>query len=192
MFETTSDKLNNWRWDNPYTFTDQVDDSNPQTTGSGKVKITGEHFSWYSSDHIRGKIGPQSCRQYKPGNILAVRPLNWDEIIEEDNDNKNWVDPGGPSSGRSHPHNGDYDHEGEGEQDRQGGDAGTRKGKGRKNGKITWKATQDRKGKGMGKRKGNGKGKGNVQNTPGGDNMSRAVALQLQNDMREADNNLEG
>jgi hypothetical protein len=82
MFDKTRDQMNNWRWDNPHTFGDQVDRSNPQTTSSGKVKPTGKSFSSYGSDDLRAKIEPQSCRQYKPGDFLAVRPLNWDEIID--------------------------------------------------------------------------------------------------------------
>jgi len=38
---------------------------------------------------------------------------------------------------------------------------------------------------GKGERKGNCKGKGIVKQTPGGDNMSGAVALQLQKCMRQ-------
>jgi len=40
---------------------------------------------------------------------------------------------------------------------------------------------------GKGKEKGNGKGKGIVKYTPGGDDISRAVAVQLQKEMYEAD-----
>jgi hypothetical protein len=64
MFDKTHDQMNNWRWDNPWCFRDQVDRSNPQTTSSGKVKRTGERFSWYGSDDLRAKIEPPSCRQY--------------------------------------------------------------------------------------------------------------------------------
>jgi len=56
MFDKTRDYMNNWRWDNPNAFRDQVDRSNPQTTSSGKVKRTGERFSWYGSDDPRTKI----------------------------------------------------------------------------------------------------------------------------------------
>jgi len=62
--------------------------------------------------------------------------------------------------------------------------------------------TGDRKGKGMvkgkpteegkGKRKGNGTGKGIVKQTPGGDDISRAVALQLQKEIYKADSDMEG
>ena len=182
MFDKTRDQMNNWRWDNPRAFGDQVDRSNPQTTSSGKVKRTGERFSWYGSDDLRAKIEPPSCRQYKPGDFLAVRPLNWDEIIDEDDDDDNWADPGAPSGGRSRPGDGNDNDDGESEEDTQGGEKGTGKGKG----------TKDGKGKGKGKGKGNGNGKGIVKRTPGGDDISRAVALQLQKERYEADSGTEG
>jgi hypothetical protein len=84
---------------------------------------------------------------------LAVRPLNWDEIIDEDVDDENWADPGAPSGGRSRLGDDNNNDDGEGEEDTWGGEKGTGKGKG----------TQDRKGKGKGKWKGNGKGKGIVK-----------------------------
>jgi hypothetical protein len=76
MFDKTCDQMNNWRWDNPRAFEDEVDHSNPQTTSLGKVKRTGERFSWYGCDDLRAKIEPPICRQSKPGDFLAVRPLN--------------------------------------------------------------------------------------------------------------------
>jgi len=182
MFDKTCDQMNNWRWNNPDAFGDQVDRSNPQTTSSGKVKRTSECFSWYSSDDLRAKIEPPSCRQYKPDDFLAVRPLNWDEIINEDDDDKNWEDPGAPSGGSSRPGDSNDHDNGEGEEDTQGGEKRTRKGKG----------TKDWKGKGKGKGKGNGKGKAIVKQTPGGDDISRAVALQLQKERYEADSGTEG
>src|SRR5882757_2348340 len=103
IFHNTHNQMKNWRWYNPCGFGDQVDRSNPQTTSSGKVKHTGERFSWYSSDDLRAMIEPPSCQQYKPGNFLAVRPLNWDEIIDKDDDDEKCADPGAPSSGRSRP-----------------------------------------------------------------------------------------
>jgi len=115
MFHKTRDQMNNWRLDNPHAFGDQVDRSNPQTTRSGKVKRTGERFSWYGSDDLRLKIEPPSCWQYKPGDILAIRPLNWDEIIDEDDDDDNWADPGAPSGGRSHPSDSNDNDDSEGE-----------------------------------------------------------------------------
>ena len=53
-------------------------------------------------------------------------------------------------------------------------------------GKVKGKAMEE------GKRKGNGKGRVIVQQTPGGDDISHAVALQLQNEMYEADSDTEG
>jgi hypothetical protein len=103
MFDKTCDKMTNWRWDNHHAFRYQVDLSNAQSTSSGMVKRTLERCPWYGSDDLSAKIEPPSCRQYKPGDFLAGRPLNWDEIIDEDDDDDNWVDPGGPSGGRSRP-----------------------------------------------------------------------------------------
>jgi len=182
MFDKTRYQMNNWRRDNPHAFGDQVDHSNPQTTSSGKVKRTSECFSWYGSDNRRAKIEPPNCRQYKPGDSLAVRPLNWDEIIDEDDDDENWADPGAPSDGRCRPGDGNVNDDGEGEEDTQGGEKGTGKGKGTKNGM----------GKGKGKGNGNGKGKGIVKQTPGGDDISRAVAFLLQKERYEADSGTEG
>jgi hypothetical protein len=61
MFDKTHDQINNWRWDNPRAFVDQVDRSNPQKTSLGKVKRTSERLSWYGSDDLRTKIEPPSC-----------------------------------------------------------------------------------------------------------------------------------
>jgi len=96
MFDKTCDRMHNWRWDNPCPFGDRVDRSNPQTPSSGNVKLTGERFSWYSRDDLGAKIEQPSCRQSKPGNLLAVRRVNWAEIIYKDDDNENWSDPGAP------------------------------------------------------------------------------------------------
>jgi hypothetical protein len=74
----------------------------------------------------------------------------------------------------------------------EGGENGTWKGKGTKDGKGKEKVTENRKGKGKGKGKGNGKGKGIVIHTPEGDDISRAVALQLQKELSEADLDTEG
>ena len=57
---------------------------------------------------------------------------------------------------------------------------------------LKWEVSEDRKGKGKGKGQGNGKGKGIIKQTPGGDDISRAVALQLQEEMYEADLDTEG
>jgi hypothetical protein len=117
MFDKTHDLMNNWRWGKPRAFRDQVDRSNTQISSLGKFEDTGERFSWYGSDDLRAKIVPPSCQQYKPGDFLAVGPLNWDEIIDEDDDDENWVDPSAPSGGRSHPSNGNDKNDGEGEED---------------------------------------------------------------------------
>jgi len=45
---------------------------------------------------------------------------------------------------------------------------------------------------GKGKGKGNGNGKGIVKPTPGGEDISRAVALQLQTEMSEVDLDTKG
>ena len=82
----------------------------------------------------------------------------------------------------------------------------TGKGKGNKNGKGKWKATEGRKRKGKGKGKGKGKatengkgnGKGNgtgeaiVQHAQGGNDISRAVAMQLPKVMNKADSDTKG
>jgi len=182
MFDKTCDQMNNWRWDNTRAFGDQVDRSNPQTTSSGKVKHRCEHVSWYGSDDCRAKIEPPSCLQYKPGHFLPVRPLNSDEIIDEDDDDDNWADPGAPSGERSRPGDGNDNDSGKSEEDTQGAEKGTGKGKG----------TKDGKGKGKGKGKGNSKWKGINTRTPGGEDISFAVSLQLQKQMSEADLGKEG
>jgi len=100
-------------------------------------------------------------------------------MIDEDDDYEHCADPGALSGGKSHP--GDtYDHDdGKGEEDTQGGEKGTGIGKGTKDGK----GKGEGKGKGIeevnGKGKGNGEGKCIVKQTPGGDDISHAVALQL-------------
>jgi len=190
MFDKTRDQMNNWRCDIPRAFRDQVHRSNPQTTSIGKVERTGERFPWYGSDDLRAMIEPPSCRQYKPGNFLPGTLLYWNEIIDEDNDDKNWADPRAPCSGRSRLSDSNDNDDSEGEEDTQGSEKGTGKGKSTKDGqgKGKGKATEEGKWKG----KGNGKGKGIVTQTPGGDNISRTVALQLQMEMYEADTHTEG
>jgi len=149
MFHKTRDQMNNWRWDHPRAFGDQVDRPNLQTTSSGKVKRTSERLIWYGRDDLRAKIEPPSCWQYTPGDCRAVRPLNWDEIIDDDDDDENWADPGAPSGGQSPPGDDNDNDDGEGAEDAQGGEKGT--------GKV--KGTKDGKGKRKGKGKGNGKRK---------------------------------
>jgi len=184
----TRDQMNNSRWDNPYAFRDQVDHSNPLTASSGRVKPTGKHFSLYCSDDPRAKIEPPSCQQYKPGDFLAVWPLNWDEQIDDEDDDEIWADSGAPSSVSSRPGDGNDNDNGEGEADTQGGEKWTGKGNGTKDGHGKGKVTEDWKGNG----KGHGKGKGIVKQTTGGDDISCAVTLQLQKEMYEADWDTEG
>jgi len=107
------------------------------------------------------------------------RPLNWDEIIEEDVDDENCWESGGPSRGRRRPGDGNDNDDCEGEEDTQSSEKGTRNGKGTMDGKGNGKATEDGKRKWKGKWKGNRKGKGIIKQTPGGDDISRAIALQL-------------
>jgi len=135
-------------------------------------------------------IEPPSCWQYKPGNFLAVRPVNWDEIIDDDDDDENWADPRTPSRGRSCSNDSNDNDDSEGEEDTQGGEKGPGNGKSTNDGK--WKAKGKPTEEGKGKGKGNGKGKSIVKQTPGGDDISRAVAVQLQKEMYQADSDTEG
>jgi len=192
MFDKMCDQMNNWRWDNPCDFGNQVGRSNQQTTSLRKAKRTGERFSWYGRDDRRAKIEPPSCRQCKPGDFLAVGPLHWDGIIDEDGDDENALDPGVLSGGNSHAGDDNDNDHGEGEEDTQGGEKVAGKGMGTKNGKANEKVTEDGKGKGKGKGKGNVKGKDIVKQTPAGDEISHAVALLLQEEMSEADFDMEG
>jgi len=132
--------MNKWRWENTGAFRDEVDGSNPETTSPGMVIRPGEDYSWYGSDGFRAKIEPLSCRQYKRGYFLAVRPLNLDKIIDKNSDHENWADPGAPSRGLSRPCDGNYNDNRKGGEDRHGGGKGTGKGK----------VTNDGKGKARG------------------------------------------
>jgi hypothetical protein len=129
---------------------------------------------------------------YNPGDFLGFRPQNWDQIIDEDDDNNKWADPGAPSGGKSRPGAQNENHNSQSEEDTQGGDKGTRKGKGSKDGTRKGKATEDKQGKEKGKGMGNGKGNGIVKHTPAGYDNSHAVAVQLQKEMYEADSDTEG
>jgi len=177
MFDKTCDQMNNCRWDNPCAFGDQVDHSNPQTTSSWKVIHTTEHFSWYGSPDLWAKIEPPSRQQYKPGDFLAVRPVSWDEIIDEDDDDENWVDRAALCGGSSRPGDGNDNDDDKGEEDTQGRGIRNRKRMEVMNRKGKREATKDGKGKGKategGKRKGKGngtgKGKGIVKRPPGGE-----------------------
>jgi hypothetical protein len=182
MFNKLRSQMINWRWDSTGAFRDHVHRSSPETTSSEKVKRTAECFSRYGSDDLRGKIQLPSCRQYKPDDFLAIRPPIGDEIVDKDDDDENGEGPRAPSSGRSRPGDVNENDNGEGQEYTQGGEKGTRK----------WKGTKNRNGKGMGEGKGNDKGKGIVKQTPGGDDISRAVALQWQKQMYEAEPDIEG
>ena len=78
MYDQTGGQMSSWRWDNPCTLGDQVVRSIQQTTSSENVQCTDECFSWSGSDDLRAKIEPPCCWQYKPGDFMAVRPLNRD------------------------------------------------------------------------------------------------------------------
>jgi hypothetical protein len=147
-------------------------------------------------------IEQPSCRQFNPRDFRAIRRLNWDEIIDKDDDDDSWAEPGGPSGGWSRPGNGNDNDEGQCEEDTQGGEKGTGKGKGTMDWKGNGKATADMKGKGKAKEDGmgkgnrtglgNGKGKEIVNASPEGDDISRVVAVQLPTHMHEADFDTEG
>jgi hypothetical protein len=109
--------MNDWRRDNPRAFGQQVNCSHPEITSVWKVKRTVERFSWYGSDDLMAKIEPPSCREYKPGDFLAIRPLSWDEIIDKGDDDENLADSGGPSSEKSRPGDGNNNDDSEGVED---------------------------------------------------------------------------
>jgi len=60
---------------------------------------------------------------------------------------RNWVDPEGPSSGRSRSGNGNDNDNGDGEEGTQGSEKATRKGKGTKEGRRKGRAREMVKGK---------------------------------------------
>lgn len=60
-------------------------------------------------------------------NYMAIRPLNWDEINNNDDDDVNWADPAAPTGGRSHPGNANHNYHSEGKDDRQHATMGTSK-----------------------------------------------------------------
>jgi len=148
MLDKACNQMNNWRWDSPRAFGGQVGHSNPQKTSSRMVKRAGERFPWYVSDDHRAQIEPPSCQQYKPGDFLAMRPLHWDEIIDEDDDDENSADPGVASSGMRRPGNGNDNDDGDHEVNTQGIEKGTTNYKGKKDGKGKRKATENVNGKG--------------------------------------------
>jgi len=81
-----------------------------------------------------------------------------------------------PSGGRRRPRDGNDNDNGMGEEDMQGSEKGTGKEKGTQDGKGKGKATENGKEKWKGMGKENGRGKCIVKETPGGDDISRAVA----------------
>jgi len=186
MFDTTRDQMANWRWEKRRAFGDDVNHSNPQTSNLGNVNHTGERFSWYGIHDLSAMIDAPSCRQYKPGDFRVISPLNWNQIFNEDDDDENWVDPGVRSVGRSRPGDCTDNDDGEGEEDTQGAEKETGKRKDTKDAKGKWQ------GNGKGKGKGNRKGMGFVKRTPGADDISHAIASQLQKRMSEADLDIEG
>jgi hypothetical protein len=102
MFDKTQDQMNNWRWDNPPAFGDEVNCSNLQTPSSEKDKHSRGHFSWDDSDDTWATFEQQSYWKFKPVDFLLVEPLNLDDIIDKDDDDEKWADSGVPSSGRGH------------------------------------------------------------------------------------------
>ena len=134
------------------------------------------------------RLSLQAAGSRSQANFLAIRPQNWDEIFDEADNDENWADPRAPSGRWICPSDGNHNDNGEGEEDMQGSQKGTGKEKGTKDGKGKGKAMEEGKRKG----KGNSKGKGIVKQTPRGDDISRAVALQLQKEMYEAGSDTEG
>ena len=74
-------------------------------------------------------IESPSCRQYKPGDLLAVKPLNWDVIIDEDDEDYNWADRGAPNGGWSCPGDGNDNDNGDSEAATHGSEKWTWTGK---------------------------------------------------------------
>jgi len=87
----------NWKWENLGFFGDKVNRSNLLTTSSGLVQRSAKRFSCYGSDYLRVWFQRPRCRQYKPGNQLRERLLNWHEKIIEDDDDGYRTDPAAPS-----------------------------------------------------------------------------------------------
>ena len=106
------------------------------------------------------------------------------EIIKEYDDNENWSDSGVLGCGRCCPDDGNDTDEGESEEERQGGQKGTGKANGMKNGKGIGEATEHGKGngKGMGMQQRKGRGRGTVKgmlllNIPQGEKISLVALL---------------
>jgi hypothetical protein len=112
--------------------------------------------------------------------------------LDKDDDDDKLADPGAPTVGISRSGDANDNDNGESKQDTLSGDYATRKWKGTNNGKKPGTVTENWKENGKGKGKGNGKGKSIVKHTPGGEDVSRAIALHLQMEMTEADLDTEG
>jgi hypothetical protein len=82
---------------------------------------------------------------------MAVGPLNWNQIINENDDDDSCADPSALSGGRSQPSNGNGNDDSEGEEDTQGGERRTEKVKGTKDGKGKGKGKATEEGKGSGR-----------------------------------------
>jgi len=122
--------------------------------------------------------------------------------MDNNDDDANWVDRGAPGGVRSPPCDANVNDDSKGEEVMKRSGNRTRKGKKTQDGKGNGKATGDGKVKGKrngkvteegkGKGTGNGKGNGSLEQTPGGDDISRAVGLQLLKNIYEADSDREG
>jgi hypothetical protein len=127
---------------------------------------------------------------------LAVRPLNWDEIIDKNDNDENKADSRAPSGGRSYPSNGNDNDNSKGEEDIQGSVKGTGKEKGAMDGMVEGKGKGKGKGKEMqeanGKGLGHGRGKGIDKHIPGPDDESRTVVSEWLKKMYEALPDTEG
>jgi hypothetical protein len=88
-----------------------------------------------------------------------VSPRNWDEIIDEDDADQNWAEPGSTSSARSHPVDGDDNDYGESEEHMHEGENRTRTRNGIQDVKGQVKATEDGQKNQKGRRNVNIKGK---------------------------------
>jgi len=86
-------------------------------------------------------------------------------MIDMDDDGETWLDHWARSGGMRHPGNSNQNDDDKDEQDMQGGENGPEKGK----------CSMDGQGKGKGKK--NCKGKVMIKQTPGGDDISRAITL---------------
>jgi hypothetical protein len=114
-------------------------------------------------------IEPASCHQYKATDVLAFRPLKWDETIDGDDDYENRTNPGEPICWSSRPSNRNDSDISEGEEYTLSGENGIRQGNGTQNGKGNRTAIEDREGTEMGTGNGKGYSKGKViiKQTPG-------------------------